>query len=90
LLSTYPEQAYWESAQAVKEAETIKRRERVIRRWTNLVQGLQTRKRLFKDYGHTEVAVSLPADEVDSLFPILNDVEFATGFTGPWRIPHRV
>jgi xeroderma pigmentosum group C-complementing protein len=67
LLSTYFKQAYWESAQAANEAENIKRHERVIRRWTRLVQGLQLRKRLFEDYGKAEVAISLAADEVGSL-----------------------
>jgi xeroderma pigmentosum group C-complementing protein len=67
LLSAYFKQAYWESAQAANEAEKIKRHERVIRRWTRLVQGLQLRKRLLEDYGKAEVAVSLAADEVGLL-----------------------
>jgi xeroderma pigmentosum group C-complementing protein len=67
VLPAYFKQAYWESAQAANEAERIKQHERVIRRWTRLVQGLQLRKRLLEDYGKAEVTVSLAADEVGSL-----------------------
>lgn len=42
--------AYWESAQDAEEKERIKREERVIKRWTRLVQGLRIRQRLQEQY----------------------------------------
>lgn len=57
-------QAYWESAQAANEAEKTKRHERVIQRWSRLVQGLRLRKRLIEDYGTTEAVASLATGEV--------------------------
>ncbi|KAG8834640.1 hypothetical protein FRC17_007942 [Serendipita sp. 399] len=53
--------AYWESEQAAQEAERVKRHERVMRRWTRLVQGLRVRKRLIADYG----TMHDPGDTVD-------------------------
>ncbi|CCA70644.1 related to xeroderma pigmentosum group C complementing factor (homolog to excision repair protein RAD4) [Serendipita indica DSM 11827] len=46
--------AYWESVQANQEAENLKRRERVLRRWSKLILGLQVRKRLQEEYGGSE------------------------------------
>ncbi|KAF8587586.1 Rad4-domain-containing protein [Ramaria rubella] len=43
-------EAYWESAQDAEEKEQIKREERVLKRWTRLVQGLRIRKRLQEQY----------------------------------------
>ena len=44
--------AYWESAQDAEEKERIKREERVLKRWTRLVQGLRIRKRLQEQYAN--------------------------------------
>lgn len=58
--------AYWESARAADQAEKAKRYERVIQRWTRLIQGLRLRKRLMEDYGTTEAVASLAKGEVPS------------------------
>jgi len=43
-------EAYWESVAESEEKEKAKRRERVLMRWTRLVQGLRIRQRLQEQY----------------------------------------
>ncbi|KAF8526095.1 hypothetical protein JB92DRAFT_2873311 [Gautieria morchelliformis] len=45
-------EAYWESAQDAEDKERMKREERVLKRWTRLVQGLRIHKRLQEQYSN--------------------------------------
>ncbi|KAF8527521.1 hypothetical protein BU17DRAFT_81725 [Hysterangium stoloniferum] len=45
-------EAYWTSAQDAEEKERIRKEERVLKRWTRLVQGLRIRKRLQEQYAN--------------------------------------
>ncbi|KAG8836821.1 hypothetical protein FRC18_010627 [Serendipita sp. 400] len=78
--------AYWESEQAVQEAERVKRHERVVRRWTRLVQGLRVRKRLTEEYGSAEYAVSGAADSQSAPAPggFLTEYD---GIIEPFNLP---
>jgi len=43
-------QAYWEAEHDAGEKAKVKRQERVIKRWTRLIQGLRLRQRLQEQY----------------------------------------
>ncbi|EJC98123.1 Rad4-domain-containing protein [Fomitiporia mediterranea MF3/22] len=45
-------EAYWEAEREAEEKEQIKRRERVIKRWTRLINGLRIRQRLQEQYAN--------------------------------------
>jgi hypothetical protein len=51
-------QAYWAAEQEAEEKRRNKRQEKVIKRWTRLVQGLRIRQRLQKQYSTGEVPPS--------------------------------
>jgi xeroderma pigmentosum group C-complementing protein len=59
-------QAYWEAEHDAAEREAEKRRERVLKRWTRLVQGLRIRQRLQAQYAGEmpkETTVTVPVVE---------------------------
>lgn len=78
--------AYLESAQIAQEAEAAKRHERVIRRWSRLVEGLRLRKRLLEDYGTTETVIPVEEDteRAESAGGYLNEYD---GVIVPFHLP---
>ena len=53
-------QAYWETERDAEERERKKRMDRVIKRWTRLIQGLRLRQRLQEQYGGSHASGELP------------------------------
>jgi hypothetical protein len=51
---SYCLQAYWEAEQDAAEKAREKRHERVIKRWTKLIQGLRIRHRIMEQYRSKE------------------------------------
>ncbi|KAI5119046.1 hypothetical protein M0805_005912 [Coniferiporia weirii] len=61
-------EAYWEAEREAEEKELKKQKERVIKRWSMLIQGLRIRQRLLEQYADNDQpsASTLPHNEGDA------------------------
>jgi xeroderma pigmentosum group C-complementing protein len=69
-------QAYWEAEQEAAKRESEKRHDRVIKRWTRLVQGLRIRQRLQAQYASDmpkETTVTVQVEAVVDIYLAIDE-----------------
>ncbi|KAJ6583977.1 hypothetical protein DFH09DRAFT_1260163 [Mycena vulgaris] len=84
-------EAYWEAENDAAEKARVKRRDRVLKRWTRLVHGLRIRKSLQEEYKDRQPATVPGEQEEDvEILPGLAGGGFVTGADGvvqPYNLP---